>query len=175
MIRSPNTQIISIAENRPSTEGSLLGLFKCQYFNIHMLMTYLETKEAPGVIAHLINKLYDTDKVSLDLYLPQICYLVVTKESEECSRMLQKFILWTSMENPNIGLRALHYFQSWSEDSKARYARKAEEFHNLLESTLVNQNLPKQFQTNSKSLMGGGELNLAIYEDKRHKVDYIYL
>ena len=146
MLRSRTTTIISIGDNcNPGNEGSLLGLFKCQYFNIHMLMTYLETKEAPGVIAHLINKLYDTSKENLDLYLPQLCYLVVTKESEDCSRMLQKFILWTSMENPNIGLRALHYFQSWSEDVKAPYVRKAMEFYNLLESTLVNQNLPKQF------------------------------
>lgn len=45
----------------------------------------------------------------------------------------------------------------------------------MLESTLVNQNLPKQFQTNTKSLLGGGELNLAMYEDKRHKADYISL
>ena len=103
-----------------------------------MLMTYLETKEQPGVIAHLINKLYDTSKENLDLYLPQLCYLVITKDTEECSRMLQKFILWTSMENPNIGLRALHFFQSWSEDSRAPYQRKAMEFYNLLESTLVN-------------------------------------
>ena len=49
------------------------------------------------------------------------------------------------MENPNIGLRALHYFQSWSEDIRAAYAQPAMEFYNLLESTLVNQNLPKQF------------------------------
>jgi len=53
-----------------------------------MLMTYLETKESPGVIAHLVNKLYDTTKENLDLYLPQLCYLVVTKENEEVSRML---------------------------------------------------------------------------------------
>jgi hypothetical protein len=103
-----------------------------------MLMTYLETKEQAGVIAHLINKLYDTTKENLDLYLPQLCYLIITKESEESSRMLQKFILWTSIENPNIGLRALHYFQSWSEDKKASYAIKAMDFYNLLESTLVN-------------------------------------
>ena len=88
MIRNKNTEIISISDNKPGNDGSLLGLFKCQYFNIHMLMTYLETKEAPGVVAHLVNKLYDTSKENLDLYLPQICYLVVTKESEDCSRML---------------------------------------------------------------------------------------
>ena len=88
MLRSKTTTIISINDSKPGNEGSLLGLFKCQYFNIHMLMTYLETKEQPGVIAHLINKLYDTRNEHVDLYLPQLCYLVVTKESEECSRML---------------------------------------------------------------------------------------
>lgn len=122
VIRSPTTEIISITENKPSNEGSLLRLFKCQYFNIHMLMFYLETRKQPGVFAHLVHKLYDTGTEHLDLYLPQLCYLVVTNDSEECSRMLQKFILFTSMENPNIGLRALHYFQSWSEDSRAVYA-----------------------------------------------------
>ena len=90
------------------------------------------------MIAHLANKLYDTSKDNLDLYLPQLCYLVVTKENEESARMLQKFVLWTSMENPNIGLRALHLFQSWSEDVRAPYVHRAMEFYNLLESTLVN-------------------------------------
>ena len=58
------------------------------------------------------------------------------------------------------------------------------EFYNLLESTLVNQNLPKQFQTRDRSThsyFGGGgtnsaeHFNMAIFEDKRHKADYISL
>ena len=50
------------------------------------------------------------------------------------------------------------------------------EFYNLLESTLVNQNLPKQFQTNPMSVLQSQEqVNLAVYEDKRHKADYISL
>ncbi len=79
VMRSSTTQIISINEKKPSNEGSLLGLFKCQYFNIHMLMTYLENREQPGVVAHLVNKLYDTSPENLDLYLPQLCYLTITK------------------------------------------------------------------------------------------------
>jgi hypothetical protein len=50
------------------------------------------------------------------------------------------------MANPNIGFRALHYFQSWSEDtseSGCLYTKKAHEFYNLLEGALVNQSLPK--------------------------------
>ena len=118
--------------------GSLLRLFTCQYFNVHMLMKYMEEREQPGVIVYLINKLFDTSKENLDLYLPQLAYLVLIKENEECSRMLEKFILEISMENPNIGFRALHYFQAWAEDYSAPYSTKAMEFYNQLEGTLVN-------------------------------------
>ena len=81
-----------------------------------MLMKYLESREEPGVIVYLANKLFDTSKENLDLYLPQLCYLTITKESKESCKMLEKFILTISMENPNIGFRALHFFLSWSED-----------------------------------------------------------
>ena len=57
--------------------------------------------------------------------------------------MLEKFILEIAMENPNIGFRALHYFQSWAEDIKAVYSNRALRFYEQLEGTLVNQNLPK--------------------------------
>ena len=45
MMRAANTEIIRVSPRGPSNDGSLLRLFKCQYFNIHMLMTYLETRE----------------------------------------------------------------------------------------------------------------------------------
>ena len=94
--------------------------------------------------------------------------------------MLEKFILEISMENPNIGFRALHFFQAWAEDEKASYATQAMDFYNQLEGTLVNQNLPKHYQGRS---LGSGfnrvkessELNLAVYKDKLFKADYISL
>ena len=146
-----------------------------------MLMKYLETKEQPGVIIYLINKLFDTSTENLDLYLPQICYLALTKESEECGRMLEKFILEISMENPNIGFRALHHFQAWSEDAGASYADQAMDLYNQLEGTLVNQNLPKHYQGRhyggayNQVVSGGNDLNLAVYKDKLYKADYIGL
>ena len=115
LISSHESKIIqfnsrSTAAPQKNNEGSLLKLFQCQYFNIHMLMKYLEIKEQPGVVIYLINKLFDTSTENLDLYLPQLCYLALTKESPECGQMLEKFILEISMENPNIGFRALHFF-----------------------------------------------------------------
>jgi len=45
-----------------------------------------------------------------------------------------------SIEKPNIGLRALHYFQSWAEDDvqTITYVQKARDFYDLLEQALVN-------------------------------------
>ena len=110
-MRSKSSEVIKSNNlDNKRNNGSLLRLFTCQYFNVHMLMKYMEEREQPGVIVYLINKLFDTSKENLDLYLPQLAYLVLIKENEECSRMLEKFILEISMENPNIGFRALHYF-----------------------------------------------------------------
>lgn len=53
---------------------------------------------------------------NLDLYLPQICYLVITKTPGEGLDQLKKFVVEISIINSNIGLRALHYFWSWSND-----------------------------------------------------------
>jgi hypothetical protein len=45
----------------------------------------------------------------------------LTKEDAACSEALQKFILEIVMRDMNIGIRALHLFQAWSEDEKAHY------------------------------------------------------
>ncbi len=77
--------------------------------------------------------------INLDFYLPQICYLAITKEQNESIDKLKKFIVEISIQNPNMGLRALHYFQSWSEDdSMIPYVKNAHESYDLLEQSLVN-------------------------------------
>jgi hypothetical protein len=92
-------------------------MFECQLLNIHMLMKYLERIDSVQVCSHLIRKLRMESYTNLDLYLPQICYLVLTKTEKEIVPLLQKLVLEISMVNPNIGFRSLHYFQSWSEDT----------------------------------------------------------
>lgn len=75
-----------------------------------MLMKYLHRYESAGVIEYLVNKLYGEAYENLDLYLPQISYLILTKENEECVNVLQKFILEIAMRDMNLGIRALHLF-----------------------------------------------------------------
>lgn len=107
---------------------------------------------------------------NLDLYLPQLCYLVITKQNKECIFHLKKFIVEISIQNSNIGLRALHYFQSWSEDdiNTIVYVQAAIDFYDLLEQALVNQTLPKQFRTEEPQV-----LEMSEYLDKQFKEKYI--
>ncbi len=82
-------------------------------------MKYLRKHESSGFIEYLVNKLYSESYENLDLYLPQISYLILTKENEECVYVIQKFILEIEMRDMNLGIRAIHLFQSWSEDYQA--------------------------------------------------------
>lgn len=50
------------------------------------------------------------------------------------------------MRDMNLGIKALHLFQAWSEDDKAAYRDKALSFYEMLEGTLVNLKLPRMFQ-----------------------------
>lgn len=117
-----------------------------------MLMRYLERHESAGVIEYLVHKLYSESYQNLDLYLPQIAYLILTKQNLDCVLVLQKLLLEIAMRDMNIGIRALHLFQAWSEDDKAVYYHKALEFYEMLEGTLVNLKLPRSFQTKQLQL-----------------------
>jgi phosphatidylinositol 4-kinase len=61
-----------------------MNLFQCGYFNIHMLIKWLGDNEQTGVIEYLVNKLYSETYQDLDLYLPQICFLILTKKNDDC-------------------------------------------------------------------------------------------
>ncbi len=46
-------------------------------------------------------------------------YLILTKE--QGVYFIEKFLLETAIKHQNIGLKALQYFQSYSEDAKLIY------------------------------------------------------
>jgi hypothetical protein len=71
------------------------------------LVKYLHHSKQTGVVNIMIEQLKSESMANLDLYLPQLCYLVITKLNQN---MLKKFLVEISIQNANIGLRALHYF-----------------------------------------------------------------
>lgn len=100
----------------------------------------------------------------------------MTKKNDDCVQALQKFILDVSIRDLNIGMRALHLFQAWSEDDKASYQDRALAFYEMVEGTLVNLKLPRTFQDKSGGLQYQQNLHdLSQYKDKLFKADYISL
>jgi hypothetical protein len=51
------------------------------------------------------------------------------------------------MKHQNIGLKALQYFQSYSEDAKSAFIQKAMDFFDLIGQTLVNGDIPQKYKT----------------------------
>ena len=51
-------------------DGSLLSLFKSEFFTIHMLFKYLSQAQQEGVVEYLVNKLYSERITNIDYYLP---------------------------------------------------------------------------------------------------------
>ena len=76
-------------------DGSLLRLFKSDFFNVHMLIRYLYQHEGTGTQDYLINVLYGEDLYDIDFYLPQLCYLCLIKPEP---RSIEKFVLDMSLK-----------------------------------------------------------------------------
>jgi hypothetical protein len=77
-------------------DGPLLEMFESPLFSSHMLIMYLFKLKKANLIEYLVNKLYRErrhDSHFLDFYLPQICYLAITKSDLGCSIPLQRFVL----------------------------------------------------------------------------------
>jgi hypothetical protein len=53
-------------------DNSLLNLFSCEYFTIHMLFKYLLSPQNDITLKHLVSKLESFPISEIDFYLPQL-------------------------------------------------------------------------------------------------------
>jgi len=110
-------------------------------------MQYIKNETNPQVIKLMCRQLKEESVRVLDLYLPQICYLILqkdrsTKELQECIDYLEKLVIDISIRDMNIGLRTFLYFNSWQEDKNATYSKLAEQLSNHLEASIVTKKRP---------------------------------
>lgn len=77
-------------------------------------MSYIEQTKSPAVMDYLLSKLIGSD--SLEYYLPQLCYLAITKDL--CFQNIQNFIVDLPYAQ-NLILKSILLVQSWSEDNGA--------------------------------------------------------
>ena len=91
-------QMVSLTQFNYRKDGSLLQLFESPLFDAHKLIYYLHKQNRLQMIEYLVNKLYReyrSDVALLDFYLPQLCYMCITKE---VSLPIQRFILQISIK-----------------------------------------------------------------------------
>ena len=160
---APANKLIIQHKKGKRYDGSLLRLFQSEYFNIHMLFGYLLKKNELGVIDYLVNELYSESLDDLDFYLPQLCYLVLTKE---ITFSLQKFILETSRQQPNFGMKALLNFLSYSQD-KTQLKEKAADMYGEIEQTLINLELPPKYGARPFT-----DKTMTAFYEKKYREEY---
>lgn len=59
-----------IIRQEKAWNGSLLNLFKSEFFNVHMGVWYLFSHDNEGIIDYLMNEFYNEDIYFIDFYLP---------------------------------------------------------------------------------------------------------
>lgn len=148
-------------------DGSLLRLFKSDFFNVHLLITHLLRSKNEGTIDYLINELYTESLEDIDFYMPQLWYMALT---DERWNSLVKFILDMTPMYPNFGLKSMLYIFSYSQDEDSPITGKAAELSNLIEAVVVNNEVPPKYRT--KTLETEGISDPSKYLDKIHRDKY---
>lgn len=159
---SPNRgEKIKIKQNEKKYDGSLLRLFKSDFFNVHMLIRYLFTREQ-GIQDYLVNVLYKEDIEDIDFYLPQLCYICLIKQN---TQSIQRFILDMCLKHSNFALKAQMYVNAYNQDEivvpkqiaedvtdtddkqLGSFREKCDTLYGYLEQTIINNQLPHEFKT----------------------------
>jgi phosphatidylinositol 4-kinase len=74
-----NKLIILFADGKEGKKHQswLLRLLECELFDVSYAVTYLFKSKEPGVLAYIVNRMFDFDRVSVDFYLPQLVNMYV--------------------------------------------------------------------------------------------------
>jgi len=103
-----------------------------------MAIKYLQSHDSEGTIDYLINGLYKEEIYFIDFYLPQLCYLAITKLQ---SRSIKKFLIDMSIKYSNIALKCHMYLFSFSQDDGILKER-ADDLYTTIETAVINKDVP---------------------------------
>lgn len=109
----------------PLSMGWLLRLFRSQFFDAFMAVTYLyRYRDSGGVHDYLCNQLYALADADLETFMPQVCNLLVHHAQQ--SPALERFVLDKCGDSMHIALQVFWFLQAAVEDA-ARKTNKASE------------------------------------------------
>eukprot|EP00929_Paragymnodinium_shiwhaense_P035790 TRINITY_DN19284_c0_g1_i6.p1 TRINITY_DN19284_c0_g1~~TRINITY_DN19284_c0_g1_i6.p1 ORF type:complete len:874 (-),score=160.14 TRINITY_DN19284_c0_g1_i6:59-2476(-) len=101
------------AAHSATSMGSLLRLFKSEYFDAHLHMHYLLKMEQSGVQDYLVNELYKMGQDDIDFYLSQLCQIALLRYH---TSSLHRFLLDKTSQSTHFALKICWLLQSVVED-----------------------------------------------------------
>lgn len=117
--REPSTSFPTPNRSTDLSTSWLLRLFRSDFFDAWMAVTYLyRYRLVRGVFDYICNELYSLDMEDVELYLPQLCNLLVFHARETSA--LEKFIMDKCAESMHFALQVYWFLQAASEDTRHR-------------------------------------------------------
>lgn len=115
----------------------------------------------------MTNELYTEQLEGIDFYMPQLCYMALT--DDRC-KSLVKFILDMTTKHSNLGLKAMLYIISFSQDENSSISDKAAELSNMIEAAVVNNEVPPKYRVRGQEI--NDIADPSQYLDKIHRDKY---
>ncbi|GJQ13773.1 hypothetical protein GpartN1_g5564.t1 [Galdieria partita] len=117
--------------------GWLLRLFRSDFFDAWMAVTYLyRYRGSRGVHDYLCNELYKLSDEDLELYLPQLCNLLV--HHAQNSVALEKFVMDKCAQSMHFALQVYWFLQAACEDCHRERLPRVQQLRTLCETAAVN-------------------------------------
>eukprot|EP00741_Cyanophora_paradoxa_P023677 tig00021612_g22871.t1 len=166
----------------PKNLGSLLRLFKSQFFDAFIAITYLHKYDHQGVQDYLCNELYKYPDEVIEQYLPQLCHLLLHRESPA----LERFILDRCAKSMHLAFQTFWFFHACADDFQKGVTgeNRSTLLRGRCETGAVNGYWSTQPSANPKKEEGDGntfgknkfksvpaELNSILLEDTRDRDD----
>lgn len=115
----------------PLSMGWLLRLFRSDFFDAFMAVTYLyRYRDSRGVYDYLCNQLYALADADLEAFMPQVCNLLVQHARD--SPALERFVMDKCADSMHIALQVFWFLQAAVEDAARMPDRQAEQRCRLL-------------------------------------------
>ena len=115
--------------------GSLYELFDSEYFEINLLICYLDKKEDSGIIDNLVNLIYTKFINESFFYIPQICTMITYKPYFES---IENYILDRCVERMKFSLKVHWIISSYIHNADPKISKKYDKLLQRIEMTLVN-------------------------------------
>jgi phosphatidylinositol 4-kinase B len=130
-------KLIPNKEEKPNNWlGSLYNLFNSEYFDVHLLLYYLDKKDEQGIVDVLMNIMNKNFINESFFYIPQLCTMITYKPYYES---LENYILDRCVDQMKFSLKIYWLINSYTESAEEyKIIKKYDKLVQRIEMTLVN-------------------------------------